>query len=215
MKKVAFKPPTQARSKERVELVLQTAKRLIGDRGVDDVSMREIADTCGIQIGSLYQYFPNKNILLLTIMKEYYEIMYSQTKELFSSVTSLSDFQAKGELAICTFFEMFESDTALNHLWSGARAIPELIEEDNRDSYRNADLIIRTSLNFFKGLTTKDIKPFALYMAHTTGAILRFIKEIPKEDQKAMVQEYILQYHLRFEALVQLSKERVRKSKKT
>ncbi|GBF50362.1 transcriptional regulator, TetR family [Leptospira ryugenii] len=215
MKKVAFKPPTQARSKERVELILKTAKQLIGDRGVDDVSMREIADTCGIQIGSLYQYFPNKNILLLTIMREYYEAMFSQTSDLFSSATSLSDFRAKGEIAIMKFIEMFEKDTALNHLWSGARAIPELIREDNLDSYRNADLIIRTALKFFKGLTIKEIKPFALHMAHTTGAILRFIKELPKEDQKAMVQEYILQYHLRFDALVLLSKEKMRKSKKS
>jgi AcrR family transcriptional regulator len=34
----------------------------IGERGIDSVSMREIADTAGIQIGSLYQYFPNKEL---------------------------------------------------------------------------------------------------------------------------------------------------------
>ncbi|MDF3818514.1 TetR/AcrR family transcriptional regulator [Leptospira sp. 96542] len=211
----AFKPPVQTRSKERVELILKTAKQLIGDRGIDAVSMREIADTAGIQIGSLYQYFPNKNSLLLTIMQTYYHTIHEQTKELLSSVQSLNDLKKTGEVAILKFIELYETDTALNNLWSGARAIPELIQEDNRDSYKNAELIVRTALKFLSGLTTKDLKPFALYISHTTGALLRFTSEISKEDKKAIVQEFLTHYRLRFNDLEELSNEKSKKRKKT
>ncbi|TGL64517.1 TetR/AcrR family transcriptional regulator [Leptospira sarikeiensis] len=205
--------PVQSRSRERLDLIIRTAKELIGERGIDAVSMREIAQSAGIQIGSLYQYFPGKNSLLLTIMRDYYDRIYAATKEILDQVNSAEELQTAGEEAIIQFAEFFQSDTALSNLWAGARAIPELVTEDNLDTYRNAELIVKTTSRCLPGLKENDIKPFALFLSHTLGTIVRFSGEIEKEQGKAVLKECQEIFRLRLKSLVDLSKSSRKKSK--
>src|SRR5262249_21757810 len=47
--------PSQRRSRERVERILECATALIGERGSDAMRMSDVAEMAGISIGSLYQ----------------------------------------------------------------------------------------------------------------------------------------------------------------
>lgn len=49
---------------ERRSLILETARNLILECGVDAVTMQEIADACELSKGTLYLYFENKEALL-------------------------------------------------------------------------------------------------------------------------------------------------------
>lgn len=211
--KQGHRTPVQSRSKERVDLILKTAKELIGERGIDAVSMREIAQTAGIQIGSLYQYFPGKNSLLLTIMRDYYDRIYDATKALLDEVRTPEELELAGEEALTQFAKFFEQDPALANLWAGARAIPELVEEDNLDTYRNAELIVKTAKRCLPGLKDHDLKPFALYISHTIGTIVRFAGEIEKEEGKTVLKESHEMFRLRLRSLSELSKTARKKSK--
>lgn len=56
--------PTQQRAKETVDAVFEAALReLLRDDGTT-ISVNRVAETAGVSIGSLYQYFPNKDALL-------------------------------------------------------------------------------------------------------------------------------------------------------
>lgn len=55
------------------EAIRKESLMLIAHHGYDAVSMRMIADAVGVQPGALYQYFPNKQQLLVTIMREHME----------------------------------------------------------------------------------------------------------------------------------------------
>jgi AcrR family transcriptional regulator len=61
------KEPKQARSRLMVELVFETTADILQKEGIDKVTTNRIAQQCGISIGSLYQYFPNKQALLLAL----------------------------------------------------------------------------------------------------------------------------------------------------
>ena len=57
------KEPTQGRSKFTVDSILGAAAQILGNLGFDSATTNRIAERAGISIGSLYQYFPNKESL--------------------------------------------------------------------------------------------------------------------------------------------------------
>lgn len=52
--------PTQKRAKATVEAILEAGFICVAERGADDTTTRHIADKAGISVGSLYEYFANK-----------------------------------------------------------------------------------------------------------------------------------------------------------
>jgi AcrR family transcriptional regulator len=58
------KTPRQSRSAETVAVILEAAARILERAGFEGFNTNAIAEKAGISIGSLYQYFPNKDALL-------------------------------------------------------------------------------------------------------------------------------------------------------
>lgn len=55
--------PLQARSKERVERILDAAERLFAEVGYEATTTEAVAERAETSIGGLYQFFPNKKAL--------------------------------------------------------------------------------------------------------------------------------------------------------
>jgi AcrR family transcriptional regulator len=51
--------------------ILQIALTLMSQRGVDGTSMRDLASACGLNVASLYHYFPSKRELLEAVLVEH------------------------------------------------------------------------------------------------------------------------------------------------
>lgn len=62
------KSPKQGRSKALVEAIYEATVRILPKVGSENVTTKKIADLAGVSIGSLYQYFPNKETLLVGVM---------------------------------------------------------------------------------------------------------------------------------------------------
>jgi len=63
--------PRQARARETVTAILQAAIELAAEHGYDRVTTNAIADRAGVSIGSLYQYFPNKDAILVSLFEQH------------------------------------------------------------------------------------------------------------------------------------------------
>ncbi|MHB1585139.1 MAG: TetR/AcrR family transcriptional regulator [Acidimicrobiales bacterium] len=50
--------------------ILDTALALMAQRGVDGTSMRDLASAAGLNVASLYHYFPSKRELLVAVLDE-------------------------------------------------------------------------------------------------------------------------------------------------
>ncbi|WP_211357030.1 TetR/AcrR family transcriptional regulator [Nocardioides rubriscoriae] len=59
--------PVQERSRKRVEAILDATERLVVERGVEALTTREIAVAAGVPVASLYQYFADKEAVLLAL----------------------------------------------------------------------------------------------------------------------------------------------------
>ena len=65
--------PTQARSLATVEAILDAAAHILDNQGPGAFTTNLVAARAGVSIGSLYQYFANKDELLLALMRREYE----------------------------------------------------------------------------------------------------------------------------------------------
>ena len=72
---IARKRPTQARSRATVDTILDAAAHVFAERGYTSTTTNHIATHAGLSIGSLYQYFPNKDALLVAMEERHLEQM--------------------------------------------------------------------------------------------------------------------------------------------
>jgi len=65
------KRPRQDRSRTTVEAILDASARLLVKRGFDQLTTNAVAEAAGVSIGSLYQYFPNKEALVADLIERH------------------------------------------------------------------------------------------------------------------------------------------------
>jgi AcrR family transcriptional regulator len=61
----------QERGERRISAIVAAAAQLFAKYGFDGTSMNGIAQTSGLSIGSLYQYFPNKDAIVDAVADDY------------------------------------------------------------------------------------------------------------------------------------------------
>ncbi len=66
----ASRAATQAEGSSTRRRILQIALALMAQRGVDGTSMRDLASAAGLNVASLYHYFPSKRDLLEAVLVE-------------------------------------------------------------------------------------------------------------------------------------------------
>jgi AcrR family transcriptional regulator len=65
------KSPRQRRSRDTVERILDAAARIFDERGYRGTTTNHVAALAGVSVGSLYQYFPNKDAILVALAERH------------------------------------------------------------------------------------------------------------------------------------------------
>lgn len=65
------KQPRQERSAATVEAVLRAATYILTRRGWAAFTTNEVAEKAGVNIASLYQYFPNKEAIIAELQRRH------------------------------------------------------------------------------------------------------------------------------------------------
>ena len=84
------KIPAQARSRATIEAVLTAAAHILEDDGLGGFNTNAVAERAGVSIGSLYQYFPNKDAILVALIEQQTAAFASSIAELVRSTTGSS-----------------------------------------------------------------------------------------------------------------------------
>jgi AcrR family transcriptional regulator len=70
----SYKPrkmPIQARSAHTVEAVFHATVQVLLALGLERLTTTRVAERAGVSVGTLYQYFPNKEALLASVMRRH------------------------------------------------------------------------------------------------------------------------------------------------
>lgn len=71
---VVFEPrktPTQARSTVTVEAICEAAIQVLLSHGAERFTTTRVAERAGVSVGTLYQYYPNKQSLLFAVLEHH------------------------------------------------------------------------------------------------------------------------------------------------
>lgn len=84
------KVPKRRRGHERVASLLQAAAEIFEEKGYDAATMTEIAARAGAPIGSLYQFFPNKDLVADALVARYGQKVTEGLAEVAARAPTLS-----------------------------------------------------------------------------------------------------------------------------
>ena len=86
------KAPRQARSRATVEAVIEAGARILSDEGWAGFTTNKVAEAAGVSIGSLYQYFPDKDALVDAVRRRHLEDSLAAVRGAFAPGKPLARF---------------------------------------------------------------------------------------------------------------------------
>ena len=133
-KKAATKPnrtrpallPTRIGGHERVADILAATAAVIHERGFDSATMTEIASRAGARMGSLYRFFPNKEVLGEALLQRYTQAIDAAWDD-FDTHANMDSLEELADRLANFMVETHKEATALGPLmdsrmeWSGKR----------------------------------------------------------------------------------------------
>lgn len=73
------------------QLILTHAREILSEKGYSQLTMRGVATACGIALGTIYNYFPNKDELMVEMMADYWKTFQSEIDGILGSAGSFSE----------------------------------------------------------------------------------------------------------------------------
>lgn len=117
--------PSQERSRDRVERIIDATADLLGTTAVDKITTAAIAETAGVPIGSVYQYFPNKLAVLAELARRVMEQVDLKTASLIAEDFGVLPWDQAIDRAIDATMQGYEAQPGYLQLLLSVRPTPE------------------------------------------------------------------------------------------
>src|ERR1700722_17309699 len=169
------KAPKRARGVQRVAELLDAGAVLFADKGYDATTMTEIAQRAGASIGSLYQFFPSKEVLAEALFSRYVERVTSMMEDLGKRAPGLSPLRMADRLGDLMLDVRSDRDAAA--ALSGAVASIVERRKPLRGAFRRQIAAILRAAN--SKLSEKSAAEAAALIAH----VLKLVPTLAKEEE--------------------------------
>lgn len=181
--------PTQERSRRRVEGILDAAARLVLERGVEALTTRDIAEAAGVPVASLYQYFADKEGVLLALAERDMEEMDAQVLE---DLARLEVLTVAGVVrsVMMSFVEVYHRRRAFVEIYLRGRTNAAVHRFGREHNARVAETL--RAFAAAAGLTNPDLGPDKALLAVEVGdRVFQLAFERDLEGDLALVEEGI------------------------
>ena len=169
------KAPKRARGVQRVAELLDAGAALFAENGYETTTMTQIAISAGASIGSLYQFFPSKEVLAEALFARYVERVTSMLEDLSKRAPGLSP-QGLADRLVDLMLDVRkdrDSTAALSGSVSG------IIER--RQSFRGANR--RQIVAILRAANPKLREKAAAEAAAMIGHVLKLVPMLAKEQE--------------------------------
>ncbi len=140
------KKPSQKRSLERVNNILNACAALMAEIGPDGVNTNTIAERADIPVSSLYQYFPNKHAVLIELMRQELREIDQVTARVVEKITPKTHWTELCETLVDDYVELTKTQPGFVALWHTIQAHPALY------NIQSGDYLINQLVSLQKGI---------------------------------------------------------------
>lgn len=133
--------PSQQRSRERVERILDAAAAIVDEHGLDALKVSDIAKRAEVPLGTLYQFFARKDDIVYALAERFAQRFGDVLESALSGLDTDCEWHDLLNLLLDAYAGYYRSEPALRELWVGARIDPEFIRADhehNNTRFANA-----------------------------------------------------------------------------
>ncbi|MDZ8238184.1 MAG: TetR/AcrR family transcriptional regulator [Nostoc sp. ChiQUE01a] len=124
--------PSGERGQRRRNLILDTAADLLAEGGAEAINTNALADRAGISVGSVYQYFSNKETILKALGERYMQQLGSNTVAALQQDVSGLDFAAMVDRVIDPMIAFERKHPGFRHLNAGQEGEGTLVQAAQR-----------------------------------------------------------------------------------
>src|SRR5258708_12006795 len=108
--------PTQQRSRERFERILECAAEIMAEKGSEGFRMSDIVERTGVAFGSLYQYFPDKTAIIGTLAERYNAVGRDCVRRDLATVKSARDLHPALCRIVDSYYQMFNDEPVMRDI---------------------------------------------------------------------------------------------------
>jgi AcrR family transcriptional regulator len=179
--------PTQKRSRERFERILECAAEVMAEKGSEAFRMSDIVERTGVGFGSLYQYFPDKTAIIGTLADRYNAIGRDCVRRDLSAVNTTEDLHPALCRIVDSYYQMFIDEPLMRDIWQATQADRALQKLDEEDGAYLSSLLSDTLRRVTPGIVRPAVEAFSqLIMTLIAAAVRQAITLPPKEARRIL-----------------------------
>jgi AcrR family transcriptional regulator len=117
--------PRQSRSRVTVSVILDAAVRIFEQEGSDAATTSRIAEVAGVSVGTLYQYFGNRDAILAALQNREFERASAMLERVLASSSGVAG-RDVAHAVITELFKLYRAAPALHRVLAveGLRVTP-------------------------------------------------------------------------------------------
>ncbi len=173
----AAREPRQERSRQRVETILEVALALVVEQGAEALAMREVARRAGVQISSIYQYFPSKAHIIRELAKRNLArvrlLLQDEVQRLLAQFDGAPPVGEAVERLVDAYFAHYRDQPDALAVWAGAQSDHGLRELDLEDTRSTAEFLVAPLQGILGREDRALLYPLALLVSEVTAAAAR------------------------------------------
>ena len=186
-----WKEPKQARSRERVETIIQIAQQLIGEHGLEGFTMQDVAQLSGIPIGSLYQFFPDRNALVAKLFSGLLDEVDHHIEQVLVEVRTVTELQTATEGLSQAIYKIAKKKKAYVEIWHSLQALPTIRHMDEENSRKNAGILFTILRPMTKPIVSNErINTACFLVASSLSAAVQLALKLPSREGRAIIREF-------------------------
>jgi AcrR family transcriptional regulator len=188
--KTGRKPPQQSRSRVTVVTILDATIRILEQEGNEAATTTRIAEVAGVSVGTLYQYFSNRDAILAALQDREFERATEFMLRVLSEGRGGTPF-AIARRVIEGLLELYAACPALHRL-----LVVEGLRVTLTDRIKAFDLRMVTAIRAFLShtalplrRTNLDAAAFVIYHSVRATMLARLLEAPPGLDDRVLVDE--------------------------